>query len=63
MRRKIIVFALFLFLYTLIDSFGRRKVIISDQFINRSPEYRIRSYVFGHSYQSEIYFSCSVIKL
>lgn len=56
------VFALFLFLYALINSFGRRKVIINDYFINRRPEYRISRYVFGHSYQSEIYFRCSVIK-
>ena len=57
------VFALFLFLYTLINSFGRSKVIMNDFFINSRPEYRISRYVFGHRYQSEIYFRCSVIKL
>nr|YP_009626833.1 cytochrome c oxidase subunit I [Cylicodontophorus bicoronatus] len=57
------VFALFLFLYTLINSFGSSKVMMNDFFINSSPEYSMSSYVFGHSYQSEIYFSCSVMKL
>nr|YP_009383838.1 cytochrome c oxidase subunit I [Cylicostephanus minutus]ARS44139.1 cytochrome c oxidase subunit I [Cylicostephanus minutus] len=57
------VFALFLFLYTLVNSFGSSKVMMNDAFINSSPEYSMSSYVFGHSYQSEIYFSCSVMKL
>ena len=57
------VFALFLFLYVLLESFFIYRLVLNDNFINRSPEYRISSYVFGHSYQSEIYFRCSVIKL
>nr|BAV82643.1 cytochrome c oxidase subunit I [Ancylostoma duodenale] len=57
------VFALFLFLYVLFESFFSYRLVLSDNFINSSPEYSLSSYVFGHSYQSEIYFSCSVLKL
>ncbi|XGW32305.1 hypothetical protein V3C99_017110, partial [Haemonchus contortus] len=56
------VFALFMFLYVLIESFFRNRIVLIEKFINRRPEYSLRRYVFGHSYQSEIYFSSSVLK-
>ena len=56
------VFALFLFLYVLIESFFSYRLVLNDSFINSRPEYRLSSYVFGHRYQREIYFSCRVIK-
>ena len=56
------VFALFLFLYVLIESFFSYRLVLYDSFINSRPEYRLSSYVFGHRYQREIYFSCRVIK-
>lgn len=53
------VFALFLFLYTLLDSFITYRLLLFDYSINNGPERSLRSYVFGHSYQSEVYFSVS----
>jgi len=53
------VFALFLFLYTLLESFTTFRVLLFDYGINNGPEGSLRSYVFGHSYQSEVYFSVS----
>uniref|UniRef100_A0A0K0D1V2 Cytochrome c oxidase subunit 1 n=1 Tax=Angiostrongylus cantonensis TaxID=6313 RepID=A0A0K0D1V2_ANGCA len=50
------VFALFMFIFLLLESFFRYRLLLLDNYYNRSPEYRYRSYVFGHSYQSEIYF-------
>lgn len=55
-------FGLFLFIYVLIESFFRYRLVLNDYFVNRRPEYRIRGYVFGHSYQSEIYFRSSSLK-
>ncbi len=49
-------FGLFLFIYVLIESFFRYRLVLNDYFVNRRPEYRISGYVFGHRYQSEIYF-------
>lgn len=53
------VFSLFLFLYLLIESFISYRVLLIDYNINRSPEGTLRNYIFGHSYQSEIYFRVS----
>lgn len=55
-------FGLFLFIYVLLESFFSYRLVLRDYFVNRSPEYRISGYVFGHSYQSEIYFSSSSLK-
>ena len=55
-------FGLFLFIYVLIESFFSYRLVINDYFVNRSPEYSIRGYVFGHSYQAEIYFRSSSLK-
>lgn len=55
-------FALFLFIYVLMESFFRYRLVLNDNFVNRSPEYRIRGYVFGHRYQSEIYFRSRSLK-
>ncbi|VDO23703.1 unnamed protein product [Heligmosomoides polygyrus] len=56
------VFAIFLFLYVLVESIFSYRIILVDNFVNSRPEYRYSSYVFGHSYQADIYFSSSVIK-
>ena len=53
------VFALFVFLYTLLESFISFRVLLFDYRINNGPERRLRNYIFGHRYQSEIYFSVS----
>jgi hypothetical protein len=53
------VFALFVFLYTLLESFMSFRVLLFDYSINNGPESSLRNYIFGHSYQSEIYFSFS----
>lgn len=50
------VFALFMFIFLLLESFFSYRLVLLDNYYNRSPEYSYRSYVFGHSYQSEIYF-------
>ena len=50
-------FGLFLFIYIMLESFFSSRLVLNDYFINRSPEYSLRTHVFGHSYQSEIYFS------
>lgn len=55
-------FGLFLFIYILIESFFSYRLVLNDYFTNRRPEYRISNYVFGHSYQSEIYFRTSRLK-
>ena len=56
------VFALFLFIYVLAESFIRHRLVLFDYYINRSPECSIRGYVFGHSYQSEIFYSSTILK-
>ena len=53
---------LFLFIYVLLESFFSYRLVIRDYYSNRSPEYCIRNYVFGHSYQAEIYFSTTSLK-
>jgi len=53
------VFALFLFLYTLLESFFVYRVLLIDYRINNGPEGILRGYIFGHSYQNEVYFSVS----
>uniref|UniRef100_A0A0N5A069 NADH:ubiquinone reductase (H(+)-translocating) n=1 Tax=Parastrongyloides trichosuri TaxID=131310 RepID=A0A0N5A069_PARTI len=50
------MFALFVFIYTLIESFISYRVILNDSFCYNRPEYAMSISVFGHSYQSEIYF-------
>ena len=56
------VFALFLFIFVLLESFMSHRLMLDDYFMNRRPEYRIRRYVFGHRYQSEIFYSSTIIK-
>lgn len=56
------VFAIILFIYVLMESFFSFRMVLVDNYVNSSPEYCYSSYVFGHRYQSEIYFSCSVLK-
>jgi len=51
------VFSLFLFIYLLLDSIIRFRVLLVDYSVNSGPEGSLRSYIFGHSYQGEIYFS------
>lgn len=52
-------FALFLFIYLLLESFMSYRLVLNDYFVNSSPENSYSNYVFGHSYQSEIYFVTS----
>lgn len=56
------VFALFLFIYVLLESFIGHRLLLLDYYINSSPEYSARGYVFGHSYQSEVFYSSTIIK-
>jgi len=49
-------FALFLFIFLIIESPVSYRLVISDYSSNRRPERSLRNFVFGHSYQSEIYF-------
>nr|BAV82596.1 cytochrome c oxidase subunit I [Angiostrongylus cantonensis] len=56
------VFALFMFIFLLLESFFSYRLLLLDNYYNSSPEYSYSSYVFGHSYQSEIYFSSSSLK-
>lgn len=56
------VFALFLFIFVLLESFMSHRLMLDDYFMNRSPEYRMRRYVFGHRYQSEIFYRSTIIK-
>jgi heme/copper-type cytochrome/quinol oxidase subunit 1 len=49
-------FALFLFIYLLLESFLSYRLVLSDSFTNSSPESSYSNYVFGHSYLSEVYF-------
>lgn len=55
-------FGLFIFIYVLLESFFRYRLVLNDFFVNRRPEYRLRGYVFGHRYQSEIYFRSASLK-
>lgn len=55
-------FGLFLFIYVLLESFFRYRLVLNDYFYNRRPENRLRGHVFGHRYQSEIYFRISSLK-
>jgi len=55
-------FSLFLFIYLIIDSLFCAQVVISDYSTNRSPEGSLRNFVFGHSYQSEIFFRIRKMK-
>lgn len=50
------VFAIFLLIYVILDSFISFRVLIVDYNVNRSPESSLRSFVFGHRYQREVYF-------
>nr|UWI71681.1 cytochrome c oxidase subunit I [Strongyloides fuelleborni fuelleborni] len=51
------MFALFLFIYVLIESFMSYRLSLVDYFYNNSPEHMLSNIVFSHSYQSNIYFS------
>nr|BAT21227.1 cytochrome c oxidase subunit I [Rhabditophanes sp. KR3021] len=53
------MFSLFAFVYVLLESLMSFRILLVDYFGNSSPEYSLSTYVFGHSYQSEIYFSTS----
>jgi hypothetical protein len=55
-------FGLFLFIYVLLESFFSYRLVLNDYFVNRRPENRLRGYVFGHSYQREIYFRTTSLK-
>jgi len=50
-------FALFLFIFIMLDSLLNSQLVISDYSRNSRPERSLRNFVFGHSYQSEIFFS------
>jgi len=50
-------FALFLFIFIILDSLLNSQLVISDYSSNSRPERSLRNFVFGHSYQSEIFFS------
>lgn len=50
------VFSLFLFIYMLLESFNSFRIFIVDCNVNHRPERSLSSYVFSHSYQSELYF-------
>lgn len=56
------VFALFLFIYALLESFIGHRILLCDYNVNSRPEYSSRGYVFGHSYQSEIFYRSTVLK-
>ena len=56
------IFAMFFFIYVLIESLIRYRIYLGDYFINRSPENRGDNYVFGHRYQSEIFYSSILLK-
>ena len=58
----ITLFSLFLFVCMLLESFFRLRLVMSDSFVRRRPEQVYSGYVFGHSYQSDIYFSSSFLK-
>lgn len=49
-------FALFLFIYILIESIIRHRHVVTDSFMNSRPEVSYRNYVFRHSYFSDTYF-------
>nr|YP_009243332.1 cytochrome c oxidase subunit I [Heterakis beramporia]AMR36299.1 cytochrome c oxidase subunit I [Heterakis beramporia] len=51
------IFGLFSFLYVLLESFFSYRLVISDNYVNSSPEQSYSNSVFTHSYQSEIYYS------
>lgn len=57
------VFALFLFIYCILESFLGYRLTLFDYFPNRSPEGSLGGYVYGHSYQSEVYYNSSVLKI
>jgi hypothetical protein len=42
------VFALFVFLYTLLESFMSFRVLLFDYSINNGPESSLRNYIFGN---------------
>ena len=56
------VFALFLFIYVLLESFVGHRIFLFDYYVNSGPEYSLSGYVFGHSYQSEIFYRSIVFK-
>jgi len=53
------IFSLFLFLKILFKSFLESSFLLSDSFINNTPEYSYSNYVFRHSFLCEIYFRVS----
>nr|YP_009162001.1 cytochrome c oxidase subunit I [Litoditis aff. marina PmII]AKS28851.1 cytochrome c oxidase subunit I [Litoditis aff. marina PmII] len=55
-------FGLFMFIYVMLESFFSYRLVLNDYFPNSSPESMLSGYVFGHSYQSEIYFSSTSLK-
>lgn len=56
------IFALFLFIFVLLESFIGQRLLLTDYHINSRPEFSSRGYVFGHSYQSEIFYSSTILK-
>ena len=50
------VFSLLLFVYLLFDSFYTFRLFVSEDFMNNGPERVLRTYVFGHSYLSDMFF-------
>nr|UFQ24442.1 cytochrome c oxidase subunit 1 [Pingus sinensis] len=50
-------FALFTFIFLVMESFISFRMMLVDYYVNSSPEGVLGGYVFGHSYQAEIYYS------
>ena len=50
-------FGLFLFIYALLESFFSYRLVLVDYNVISSPEHSLGGYVFGHRYQSDLYFS------
>lgn len=57
------VFALFLFVYLLFESFSSSRFFLIENFVNSSPEVVLSSYVFGHSFLGDVYFSVKWVSI
>nr|YP_004927920.1 cytochrome c oxidase subunit I [Cucullanus robustus]ACV96768.1 cytochrome c oxidase subunit I [Cucullanus robustus] len=55
------VFAMMFFIFVLLESILSYRVFLGDYFVNYSPENMSGGYVFGHSYQVEIYYNSSFV--
>ena len=61
--RMLRVFALFLFVYLLFESFSSSRFFLIENFVNSSPEVVLSSYVFGHSFLGDVYFSVKWVSI